>query len=39
MKTGIRVVVRNGRARERQVTVGSGHDPDPGAAGQREARG
>ena len=35
---GHRLVVRNGRARERKVTVGSGHDPDQGAAGERQAR-
>ena len=35
---GKRLVVRNGRARERKVTVGLGHGADPGAAGQRQAR-
>ncbi len=35
---GRRLVVRNGRAREREVTVGVGHDPDQGAAGERQAR-
>ena len=35
---GHRLVVRNGRAKERKVTVGSGDDPDPRAAGQRQAR-
>lgn len=29
------LVVRNGRAREREVTVGVGHDLDPGAARER----
>ena len=32
---GKRLVVRNGRARERGVTVGSGDGPSPGATGQR----
>src|SRR5512135_3750418 len=35
---GKRLVVRNGRARERRVTVGSGTVPIRAAAGQRQAR-
>ncbi len=35
---GHRLVVRNGRARERKVTIGCWHDPGPRAQGQRQAR-
>ena len=34
---GKRLVVRNGRARERKVTVGSKHGRGPRAEGQRQA--
>ena len=35
---GHRLVVRNGRARERQCDGRVGHDPGPRAAGERQAR-
>lgn len=34
-KDGRRLVVRNGRARESRLTIGSANDGDHGAAGQR----
>ena len=34
---GKRLVVRNGKAKERKLTVGSGDAADPGAADQRQA--
>ena len=35
---GKRLAVRNGKAKERKLTVGSGTLAIPGAAGQRQAR-